>query len=249
MPVVTPDTKPPTSETPNQRQDAMRLSGSGVFQARKRPPDRYGRVNSPILPDTPGELVSEPPCSPTNSTLAMNRATPGARMLMANPATMWLTPNVTVANPRRSPPSSPPSAPPRTPNQGPCCQANQPPNTVPAVIMPSSPMLTVPLRSDHRPARPAMAIGAATRIATPNVPGEVMSSVLLIHRAMATETTTSRPPHAHSGPGSVDDERDGATGAGPASSATAVMLVVLRCERRGASRGVASNGLRGRGTP
>ena len=202
-------------------------------------------VNSPILPDTPGELVSEPPCSPTNSTLAMNRATPGARMLTANPATMWLTPNVTVARPSSSPPSIPPTTPPSSPNQGPCCHANQPPNTVPAVIIPSRPMLTVPLRSDHSPARPAMAIGAATRIATANVPGEVTSSVLLINRAMATETTTSRPAHAHSGPGSDADadDRDGATGAGPTSSVAAVMSTPPVRATLGVASAVVATGL------
>ena len=104
-------------------------------------------MNSPMSPVTPGELVSEPPCSPTNSVVDMNRAMPGARMLMAKPATMWLTPNVVVTRASSSPPNSPPTAPPSSAPHGPYSQPHQPPNTVPRIIIPSRPMFTVPLRS------------------------------------------------------------------------------------------------------
>ena len=148
-------------------------------------------MNSPIGLDIPGELLIEPPSMPvpassTNSSPAMNRATPGEMMLMAKPATMWLTPNVAVASASKRPPRIPPMAPPTIAIHGPICQPHQPAKIVPMIIMPSRPMFTVPLRSAQRPASPAIAIGAAVRNITPNVPGDVRSLLSLMTRADET---------------------------------------------------------------
>ena len=129
-------------------------------------------------------VVTEPPCAPTNNSLAMNRATPGAIRLMATPATMWLTPNVVVATLITRPPSMPPMMPPSRAIHGPYSQPHQPAKIVPITIMPSRPMLIVPLRSATRPDRPASPIGAAVRSATPIVPLDVRSSLSAQSRAI-----------------------------------------------------------------
>ena len=57
--------------------------------------------------------------------------------------------------------------------------------------MPSRPMLTTPARSDHRPPRPASAIGIADVSAARRVPAELTSLAPLITR---TAETSSRAP-------------------------------------------------------
>jgi hypothetical protein len=180
---------PPRSASTNQPCPSNQPKTSGVVHPNRSPPEVNGIVNRPMLPELPGDEVTEPPGTPVNSSLAMNRATPGARMLMAKPATMWFTPNVVVATLISRPASTPPTMPPTTAIHGPYSQPHQPAKIVPMIIMPSRPMFTVPLRSANRPARPASAMGAAVRSATPNVPLEVRSSLSLSTRPSDIETT------------------------------------------------------------
>ena len=189
------------SEMANHPLSSSHPSGSGDRQPNRSPPDRIGSVKRPIGELMPGELLIDPPSMPapaalTNSRPAMNRATPGAMMLMAKPDTMWLTPNVAVARACSRPPRMPPMTPPRIAIHGPPCQPHQPAKIVPMIIMPSRPMFTVPLRSANRPPRPARAIGAAVRTITPNVPADVRFGLSAISRAAEmTSTTVSTPSH------------------------------------------------------
>ncbi len=107
-----------------------------------------------MLPELPGDEVTEPPWTSTNSSLAMKRAMPGASRLMATPATMWLTPNVVVARLDSNPKSMPPTIPPRSAIHGPNSHPHQPAKMVPITIIPSMPMLTVPLRSATSASQP-----------------------------------------------------------------------------------------------
>ncbi len=66
-----------------------------------------------------GDWVGPPPGTPSKATLDRYLATPGARMLMATPETMWSTPKVTVATACSSPPSAPSTTPAATPAHGP----------------------------------------------------------------------------------------------------------------------------------
>ena len=59
----------------------------------------------------------------------------------------------------------------QAPTHGPSCQAPQAPNQVPKIIIPSMPMLTMPTRSAHRPARPAIRIGIVRRSVVPDRAG------------------------------------------------------------------------------
>ena len=145
--VVSPFSRPATSDTRNHCFSSSQPSGSGVVQPNRSPPEVSGIVNRPMSPSLPGEFVTEPPGSLLNSSLAMKRASPGARMLIAKPLTMWLTPKVTVAMAWSSPPSMPPIRPPTSAIHGPKYQPHQPAKIVPMIIMPSRPMFTVPLRS------------------------------------------------------------------------------------------------------
>src|SRR6056297_2450991 len=191
--VVIPFRKPAASAIMNQPESSSQPKMARVVHPNSSPPDRNGIVNDPMLPELPGDEVTDPPWVSTNSSLAMNLATPGAIRLMATPATMWLTPKVVVATLISRPPSMPPMMPPSRAIHGPNSHPHQPAKIVPITIMPSRPMLMVPLRSAMRPARPASAIGAAVRSATPKVPLEVRSPLSAMMRAVdmtATPTIT-----------------------------------------------------------
>src|SRR6056297_1513917 len=85
--VVIPFRKPETSAIMNQPASSNHPKTSGVCHPNRSPPDSNGIVNDPMLPELPGDEVTDPPCVSTNSSLAMNLATPGAIRLMATPAT------------------------------------------------------------------------------------------------------------------------------------------------------------------
>ena len=159
---------PATSETKNQRFSSSQPSGSGSSSRRIAAGDeRHGEV--PDRAGHRGRLVMVPSPWPTKISLDRNRVTPGARMLMATPDTMWSTPKVTVARAWSRPPSAPPRRRRRSAAHGPQCQPAQPANHVPRIIIPSRPMLTMPARSRQRPPRPASRIGAAAPTAAMNV--------------------------------------------------------------------------------
>src|SRR6478672_2948864 len=69
---------------------------------------------------------------------------------------------------------------------------------VPRIIMPSRPMLTTPARSDHKPARPASAIGMNAVIVSRRVPAESSSLLPVMTRAneISMNATSSQ---AHTG--------------------------------------------------
>ena len=90
-----------------------------------------------------------------------------------------------------------------------------------------------------------MAIGAAVRMATLIVPADVRSLLSVIERAIDIASTVANAPHSHSGPGMRNPRA--ALAFQPLTVAT-VMEPAPDCERRGASRGAANSGLRGRGT-
>src|SRR6188472_3789598 len=201
--VVMPFRTPARSATRNQPWSSIQPRMSGDFQPKRSPPDRNGTVNAPMLPELPGDVVIAPPCVSTNNSPAMNRAAPGAIRLIATPATMWFTPNVVVAK------------------------------IVPRTIMPSRPMLIVPLRSATRPDKPARPIGAAVRSATPNVPLEVRSSVS--DRIRVVERMANAPSTAASGNQRDERQLDAVVlGAidGADESATTVMPVLPRSDSR-----------------
>ena len=87
----------------------------------------------------------------------------------------------------------PPMIPPSSANHGPYSQPHHPAKIVPRTIMPSRPMLIVPLRSATRPDKPARPIGAAVRNATPNVPLDVRSAVS--DRIRVVERTANAPTY------------------------------------------------------
>ena len=190
-------------------------------------------MNSPILPELPGDVVIAPPWVPTNSSPAMNLATPGAIRLIATPATMWFTPKVVVATLITSPPSMPPISPPRRAAHGPYSQPHQPAKIVPSTIMPSRPMLIVPLRSATRPDRPARPMGAAVRSATPKVPLDVRSGVS--ERIRVTESTMNTPKAAASGI-QRDERQFGESAIG--STVVSATIVMPSLPRSGSSRAV-----------
>jgi hypothetical protein len=136
-------------------------------------------VNEPAL-RTRGDWDTEPPCIPPNTRSDRYRARPGARMLIATPDTIWSTPNWTVAIAWSRPPRAPPTSPATSPHQGePNSSAPHAPHQVPRIIMPSSPMLTMPERSANRPPSPASRIGIAHRSIALDVPLAVSSEVPL----------------------------------------------------------------------
>ena len=159
--VVSPFSIPATSPMISHCLSSSQPRMSGVCQPNRSPPDRNGIVNLGGEFLLPGELVIDPPGSSANSSPAMNRATPGARMLIAKPLTMWLTPNVTVARACSRPKIKPPTNPPMRPIHQLKYHAHHPANSVPAAIIPSRPMLIVPLRSAYNPPMPHIAIGIA----------------------------------------------------------------------------------------
>ncbi len=146
-----------------------------------------------IVPLIVGDCVMLPSARPTNNSLDRKRVTPGASRLMAMPATMWSTPKVTVAKARRSPPSAPPTAPAPIAAHGPQCQPAQPALHVPRIIIPSSPMLTTPTRSENSPPRAANTIGDIAAMAAMNVLPAVRSSAPDSRR---TSDSSARPPNA-----------------------------------------------------
>ena len=79
--------------------------------------------------------------------------------------------------------------------------------------MPSRPMLTTPARSDHRPARPASAIGMKAAIASRRVPAESSSLLPVITRANETSAKATSS-QAHSGDLAARRVRTGARGSG-----------------------------------
>ena len=188
-------------------EDVWRLS------PKKVPPDSTGIVNSPMSPVTPGEFVNEPTLLVDEQDRRHEPGDAGARMLMAKPATMWLTPNVVVTTASSRPPKNPPTTPPSSAPHGPYSQPHQPPNTVPRIIIPSSPMFTVPLRSAYRPPSPHIAIGAAVRMATLIVPLDVRSSLSVIARVIDIASTAASAPHSQSGPGTCKPSRGRGGGA------------------------------------
>src|SRR6266550_2316808 len=156
--VTSPPRTPATSETANQPlRSSVRSHG-----------DSPGTVTV-LIGGSDGDWVTPPPGVFVNTSADRYRVMPAPRMLIATPETMWSTPNVTVASACSSPPSAPPSTPATTPHQAPNSYAPQAPNQVPRIIMPSSPMLTTPARSAHRPPSPASPIGTASRSAAPVV--------------------------------------------------------------------------------
>ena len=97
-----------------------------------------------------------PTGSPGRRTAApRNLASPMATRLMTTPDTMWSTRSVTVARAWTSENRSPAAAPTSSPTMGPCSIAPHAPMTVPTIIIPSSPMFTMPERSQNRPPSPA----------------------------------------------------------------------------------------------
>ncbi len=75
--------------------------------------------------------------------------------------------------------------------------------------MPSRPMLTTPARSDHRPARPASAIGMKAAIASRRVPAESSSLLPVITRAKETSAkATTSQAHIGTLPRGVRDLRE-----------------------------------------
>ena len=104
---------------------------------------------------------------------------------------MWSTWNVTVPTACIKPNIAPPRIPAIIPYQGPYIQAAQAPNQVPIIIMPSKPILTIPVLSENIPPSPARHIGMASLIAAPNVPLVVNWSYLSTW-AIKTIKTTGR---------------------------------------------------------
>src|SRR3954468_16593863 len=114
-----------------------------------------------------GDWVRPPPGVPSSRIEARNRVTPRPWMLMATPDTIWSTPNVTVAIACTRPPTAPNRTAVTMPAHGPYSQPIQPAPNVPRIIMPSSPMLTTPERSDQSPPTAAMPIRTAAARAAP----------------------------------------------------------------------------------
>ncbi len=109
--VVRPFTKPARSLRKNHCLSFNHPSGSGDLHPKRSPPEISGTVNRPIDCVMVGDCVIVPSFTPTKTSLDKKRVMPGARMLMAMPATIWFTPNVTVASPNSRPPRAPPIPP------------------------------------------------------------------------------------------------------------------------------------------
>jgi hypothetical protein len=84
-------------------------------------------------------------------------------MLIATPYTTWSTPNEIVAIACNRAPTDPNTTAEIKPNQGPCLDPTKPPAHAPRIIIPSSPMLTTPARSENKPPRPAKIIGTESK--------------------------------------------------------------------------------------
>ena len=69
---------------------------------------------------------------------------------------------------------------------------------MPRIIIPSSPRLTTPARSDHSPASPASAIGMKAATASRRVPEESSSLLPVITRANEIRVNATRS-HAQTG--------------------------------------------------
>ena len=155
---------------------------------------------------------------------------PAPRMLIATPDTMWSTPKVTVATACRRPPIMPPRIPAITPTQGLSkVNAAHAPNQVPRIIMPSRPMLTTPARSDHRPPRPAIAIGMASRSEAPVVPIEVRSSAPVAIRTKDSRASTPAKASSHM---PTDPRRVVVGAGGTVGASTRAVLMSYRAPRR-----------------
>ena len=109
---------------------------------------------------------------------------------MATPEMTWLTLYFTTAKACSRPPIEPAMMPSARPVHGPNFHAAHAPNQVPRIIMPSMPMLTMPARSAHRPARPASRMGVVTRSVVSNVPDDVRSVASVMTRV--SDSSTSR---------------------------------------------------------
>ncbi len=139
-----PRSTPARSLIRNQPRSSRLPSASGVSQ----PPASTGRLMRGIGDDCLGDWLMPPPSSPTKTSSDRNRIAPNARMLIATPEMMWSMLNLTTAIAWIMPPIMPPTTAMIRPTHGPHCQAAQPPNQVPRIIMPSRPMLTTPARSE-----------------------------------------------------------------------------------------------------
>ena len=137
---------PAMSDTNSQFLLANHPSTSGVFHPKSLPPARSGQRKNPMWPFVCGELAMEPPW-PLKNFDERNRVRPGARMLIATPATTWSTPTTTVVRIISSAPTSPPSTPPSTPHHAPNFHPSRAAPHVPMIIMPSRAMFTMPARS------------------------------------------------------------------------------------------------------
>ena len=90
---------------------------------------------------------------------------PSARKLIAVPPTIWSDRRVMEKNAWMSPMTAPDASPMRTPRvQDPVTSAPQIEKNEPMSIIPSSPMLTTPERSEKRPPSAAKRSGVANRI-------------------------------------------------------------------------------------
>ena len=195
MSLVMPDSTADRSDTRNHPRSSTQPKRSGVDHPNRSPPDRNGRSSSPTE-STLGDWVMPPPGRLANTSRDRNRASAGARMLMATPEMMWSTPNPTVATAWSRPPAAPPAMPMAMPHHGPNSSAPQAPNQVPRIIIPSRPMLTTPARSAHMPPRPASRMGTARRSVASAVPAEIRSVVSGRANSWATDRASTRPSAA-----------------------------------------------------